>query len=120
MIIPPRPPFPEDLLFYWQAWRELSTDRAMGMAPGPIPFTAIDAYATRYGIEDIDFFERFRRMLRELEEEYFEYDAKKPRKGEFGETLYDINDWRAVKGVIKRASQAWESSQRNRLTVVEE
>jgi hypothetical protein len=40
----------------------------MGM--GPIPFTAIDRYAARYGIDDLDLFDDFRSVIEGLDREY--------------------------------------------------
>ena len=48
-----------------RAFRELQSDRAVTMAGlGPIPFTAIDRYAARYGVRDFD---RFCRLIRAME-----------------------------------------------------
>lgn len=63
------PDIPEEALFAYQAFNEIATDRALGMALGPIPFMAIDAYATRYGIRDTDEFDRFRVLIRVIERE---------------------------------------------------
>lgn len=38
--------------FYVEAFRTLSSCRAIGMSVGPIPWTAIDAYADRFGMCD--------------------------------------------------------------------
>lgn len=48
----------------------LSADRSIGFAMGPIPFTAIDCYAERYGIEGIDAFERFHALIRAMDTAY--------------------------------------------------
>lgn len=37
---------------------------------GSIPFSSIDRYAVRYGIEDLDEFDRFRRMIRAQDRAY--------------------------------------------------
>lgn len=66
-VIPPE--IPEEAQFAYAAFNELASDRAVGMAMGPIPFTAIDAYAWRYGIADTDEFERFRILIRVIERE---------------------------------------------------
>jgi len=88
------------------------------MAVGPIPFRAINEFAIRYGIEDIDEFDRFRAFMRELDEEYFA-QQKSQEKGPNGEVLHDMTDIDAIKGMIRRAGEAWEASQaamNNRLT----
>lgn len=42
--------------FFLDAFRELGTCRALGLSPGPIPFTAIAEYSNLMGIEDFDEF----------------------------------------------------------------
>jgi hypothetical protein len=56
------------LLFVWNAYWELLSDRDIGMAHGPIPFRAIDAFARRYGLGDLDLFDRFRTLIRLMED----------------------------------------------------
>lgn len=63
------PEIPEEARFAYSAFNELASDRAVGMGIGPIPFTAIDAYAWRYGIVDTDEFEWFRILIRAIERE---------------------------------------------------
>ena len=60
----------------WVAFWELSTCRAYGMAVGPIPWTAIDAYARRHDIagEDYDDLVYF---VRAMDGEYLERQNKK-------------------------------------------
>jgi len=62
-----RPEVADHLVFVWQAFWELNSDRAIGFAAGRIPFSAIDSYASRYGIHDIDAFDRFRTLIRAME-----------------------------------------------------
>lgn len=45
-------------------------DRQVGFGEGPIPFSSIDRYASRYGIDDIDDFDAFLSMIRDLDREY--------------------------------------------------
>jgi hypothetical protein len=40
------------------------------MAEGPIPFSAIDRYAARYGIDDADEFERFLNVIMAMDGEF--------------------------------------------------
>lgn len=63
------PEIPAEARFAYAAFNELSTDRAVGMAMGPIPFSGIDSYARRYGILDTDEFDRFRVLIRVIERE---------------------------------------------------
>lgn len=46
---------------------ELSTDRPVGLDRGAIPFSSIVAYAARYGIDDLEEFERFLFLIRALD-----------------------------------------------------
>jgi hypothetical protein len=62
------PEIPDEARFAYFAFNEFATDRQVGMGVGPIPFTAIDAYAHRYGIAG-DEFERFRLLIRTIESE---------------------------------------------------
>ena len=59
----------------WDAFNVLSEDRPVGFGEGPIPFTAIDRYAERYGITDLDAFENFRSLIRSIDSEYLRIRA---------------------------------------------
>ena len=48
---------------------------------GEIPFTAIDQYATRFGIESGDEFDRFFALVRVIDEEWLKMRAEKAPKG---------------------------------------
>jgi hypothetical protein len=51
-------------LFTWSAFWALQGDRALGFGSvGQIPFQAIDAYARRCGITDIDEFDRLQTLI---------------------------------------------------------
>ena len=58
--------------FFWTAFWELSSDRALGGmgGVGPIQFSSIDRYAQRAGIVDPDQFRRFLRVIRSLDSAY--------------------------------------------------
>lgn len=60
------------------AFFELSTDRQLGFSEGPIPFTAIDAYARRVGVDGLDEFMQLRRLIRALDAQYL----KRPKASE--------------------------------------
>lgn len=68
-----RPEVFEHLSFVWSAWWELHTDRPMGMSVGPIPFTAISAFADRYGVAELDAFDTFRELIRAMDGEYLKW-----------------------------------------------
>lgn len=47
------------------------------MGLGAIPFTAINAYAERYGIDGVDDFERFCELIRRMDMEFLKIENKK-------------------------------------------
>jgi hypothetical protein len=70
---PPEAELPPGVEFYLAAFHELSHDRASGMGgPGGIPFTAIDAYARRRGIDGEDF-DVLLKLLRACDAEFLAY-----------------------------------------------
>ena len=73
---------PEDLepdvsgfSFYLDAFQELSTSRAVSMAIGAIPFTAIVEYSRIYELSD---YEDFAYIIRHLDNTFLELNAEKP------------------------------------------
>lgn len=61
-----------ELAFIWRAFHDLSGDRQSGdrqsgMPVGRILFLAIDRYATRFGVEDRDEFERFMALIHSMD-----------------------------------------------------
>lgn len=50
-----RPKLASSAVCYWEAFCSLSTDRPGGMGVMPIPWSSIDRYARRHGIEGEDF-----------------------------------------------------------------
>ena len=68
------------LEFYLEAFRELGTTRGIGMGIGPIPFTAILQYSRLY---DVDDFEEFLFLIRQMDNCYLELEAKR-QKAELG------------------------------------
>lgn len=59
-----------------KAFWELNTDRQFGMSVGPIPFSAIDAYARRHGVDDPDEFALWVRMIRLCDRVFIEHMTK--------------------------------------------
>lgn len=70
----------EHLQFQWSAFWDLHTDRPVGMGVGPIPFGAIDQYAARYSIDDLDDFEAFRELIRAMDDAYLTWSSKRRPK----------------------------------------
>jgi predicted ferric reductase len=62
--------------FYVDAFRELGSNRQIGMGLGPIPFTSIVEYAKIYEVEDIvDFIY----IIREMDNEYLRIQANEQK-----------------------------------------
>ncbi len=72
-----RPELPDHLQFAWSAFSELSTDRPLGFgAAGPIPWSAISAYAMRHGVGG-DTFERLLALIRAMDGEWLKDAASR-------------------------------------------
>lgn len=67
------------LEIYWKAFVELSSDRQIGMAEGPIPWSSMNMWAIRHGIYGDDF-DRFIAILRSLDEAYLQKQNKSRKK----------------------------------------
>jgi hypothetical protein len=59
-----RPTLRPHLSFFYNAFWILLSDRLV--ENGPIPFSAIDRFAGRYGVSDIESFERFRVLINRM------------------------------------------------------
>jgi hypothetical protein len=55
-----------------EAFRSLSSDRAVGMDRGPIPWRSIHLYGERYGLVKDDF-DRMARIIRAMDVAYLAY-----------------------------------------------
>jgi hypothetical protein len=77
-----RPELRPYLTSIWNAFLALSGDRQVGAAGSVqrIPFTAIDRYAERYGIDNGDEFERFHALMSRLDAAYLQWAATKMEK----------------------------------------
>lgn len=77
-VLDSRPSIQPHLIPVWDAYTSLDRDRLVGMGgPGPIPFSSIDLFARRYGIEDIAEFDRFRRLIMAMDAEYLKFVAER-------------------------------------------
>lgn len=65
--------------FYWRAFWECASDRIIGMAEGPIPWSSIDRWALRYEVEGEDF-ERLVFLIKAMDEVYIEHRTKSHKK----------------------------------------
>jgi hypothetical protein len=60
----------EGAAFYWAAFGELTSERSFGMGVGPIPYSAIRAYADEYDMRSRDEFTFFLGIIQALDSEY--------------------------------------------------
>lgn len=77
-----RPELEPHLTLFSEAFSDLTTDRQLGAmgGAGPIPWSAIDRYAARHEIDDLDDFDRFRRMIRAQDRTYLEHMAEEAKR----------------------------------------
>ena len=74
-----KPILRDGLGFYFKAFTELNSDRALGMAEGPIRWTAVNQYGYRHRIFD-DEFDRLVEIIKNMDEAYLKFRAKKEKK----------------------------------------
>jgi hypothetical protein len=72
------PEVPEEARFAYTAYHRLATDRD-SMGSRRIRYSAIDAYASRYGVKDIDEFDVFLSLITSLDQDYLELLSEKER-----------------------------------------
>jgi len=65
--------------FYYAAFWDLTNDRDEGMGEGGIPWTAIDRYAIRHDISDIDDFQRLVGLIKYMDIGYRKFRDKKQK-----------------------------------------
>jgi hypothetical protein len=66
------------LVFFWTAFADLSSDRQLGFGVRPIPWSAVDRFADRYGVpDDMDEYERFKTLIRLMDQEFMRWRAEK-------------------------------------------
>jgi hypothetical protein len=69
----------EGLELYFMAFLDLTTCRSYGMSEGPIPWTAIKDWATYNGLSVTQTEDLFY-MVREMDNAYLDYRAKKQKQ----------------------------------------
>jgi hypothetical protein len=67
------------LLFYWNAFLDLDTERDFGWGLPQIPWTAIYTYAEAYGMNDAEF-DRLLMFIRAMDKVKIEFIAAKREK----------------------------------------
>jgi hypothetical protein len=75
----------------------------VGFGVGAIPFIAINAYATRYGIVEIDEFDRFMMLIKAQDSEYLRMRSPKTDNGLLEEVRADDVD--GVKRLFSRLAK---------------
>lgn len=70
--------------FYLRAFWDLSTERQIGAAVGPIPATKIDDYACRKGL-DLSMMEAFKTIIRTMDRTYLKWLEKERERKSGGE-----------------------------------
>lgn len=86
-------------LFHWEAFNDLSSERQIGMGVGPIPRSAVKAYAEEFDIVG-DAFDKFYRIIRAVDLEYLkQVNASSKSKGD---EYVPVDDVDGVKNVMGR------------------
>jgi len=75
-----RPEVPAWAQRYWQCFTDLASDRPSGMGAAPLPWRAIDQWAARHGIDDLDEFAELVRVVRHLDSVWMDWIGKHPPK----------------------------------------
>lgn len=68
----------DGLELYYLAFIDLSTDRGIGFGEGPIPWTSIDRYCARLGLEGEER-EDFHHYVRAMDKTFLAFRAKKSK-----------------------------------------
>lgn len=67
------------LIFIYEAFQELTSCRFLGMAEGPIPWTAVNTYCDVYGV-DFDHKQDFFYLIRALDNTYLRFQSQRQQK----------------------------------------
>lgn len=75
-----KPDLHDGLDWYLDAFWMLTGERPVGAfgGVGRIPFSAVDRWAARFGVEDLDAFERLHAMIEALDAEFIDFVARQP------------------------------------------
>lgn len=68
------------LQFYYSAFWTLSSDRQTGMGEGRIPWTAVNEYSLRYGLDEYEL-DHLWLMITAMDGEYLKFANKKASGG---------------------------------------
>ena len=75
-----KPEVRTDLIFYWEAYLDLSQDRTIGFSLGPIPWRAINDWAIRYSITDPEEFQILKELIWKIDTAYLKYQEDNRKK----------------------------------------
>lgn len=77
----------DGLGLYYDAFLELSTDRAVGMGIGPIPWSSINRYAECHGLVGDDDYGDLRDMVRAMDGAFLKYEAQRQKDKQSAEAI---------------------------------
>lgn len=75
-----RPEIRPDLEIYWEAYMDLNGTRASGFGLGPIPWTALDRFAARHGLDDPEEFQNLKEIVWLVDKEYLTWHEDQKKK----------------------------------------
>ena len=84
--------------FYWDAFAELSSERQIGMGLGPIPRSAIKAYAEEFAVVG-DSLDLFMSIIRRADNEFLRVANSSEKRGD---ATVPVSDTEGVRGVMQR------------------
>ena len=68
---------PPELAHFWAAFADLSGSRPVGMAPGAIPLTEVEAWFRLHGVDDPEDREEYLEVIRILDAAYLGSDRER-------------------------------------------
>lgn len=95
-------------VFYWTAFRDLGTERQIGMGLGPIPWSSARAYADLNSICDPDDFDNFWTIIGTVDAEYLKSQNEKstPSKPAKSGDKIETSDGPISKAMQKKKGKA--------------
>jgi len=95
------PAIEESNVFYWEAFYELSTERQIGMGIGPIPRSAVMAYAAEWGLVG-DAVEHFANIIKLVDVEQMRISNSMSSSSDKKGAEADISDVEGTKTVLNK------------------
>ncbi len=75
-----KPEVRPDLWLYWEAYLDLTGTRTVGFGIGPIPWTAIDGFARRHGLNGPDEFLTLKDIVWGIDRAFMKWNEDKKGK----------------------------------------